>query len=210
MRPPVSLVHSHFTFTSCEIHHCGWQFMMSCLIRCQDHIISSTDFIWNDSSHYSAVYDVNEVNVRILCSHFQWQSMTHPCFMVTQCHYQSSRQFSVVDNSLLDSGWQNPLHSVVDDRLDGELVPRVTREEPEDRVTSSANLRKRNQLWLGASCKITRKSERFSSTLPNEVKIENIVLQSVIKFFSPLPEEQVLVSSVWRDLASLLVQPGQW
>ena len=183
--------------------------MMSRLIRCQDHFISSTDFIWNDSSHYSAVSDVNEVNDRILCSHFQWQSMTHPCFMVTQCHYQCSRQFSV-DDKLPDSRWQNPLHCVVDDRLDGELVPRVTREEPEDGVTSSTNLRGKNQFWSGASCKITRKSERFSSTLPNELKIENIVLHSNIKFFSPLPKEQVLVSSVWKDLASLLVQPGQW
>ena len=154
--------------------------MMSCLIRCQYHIISSTDFIWNDSSHYcnSAVYDVNEVNDRILCSHFQWQSMTNPCFMVTQCHYQSSRQFSVVDNSLLDSRWQNPLHSVVDDRLDGELVPRVTREEPEDGVTSSANLRKRNQLWLGVTCKIKRRSERFSSSLSYELKTASYFIQT--------------------------------
>ena len=162
-------------------------------------------------------YDGNVVTDRISCSHFQcsrwpipalwWHNAT---FSVVGSTVQSMIDSQTVDDRHPDSRWQNPLHCVVDDRLDGELVPRVTREEPEDGVTSSANLRKRNQLWLGASCKITRKSERFSSTLPNEVKIENIVLQSDIKFFSPLPEEQVLVSSVWRDLASLLVQPGQW
>ena len=202
MRPPVSLVHSHFRFTSCEIHHCGWQFMMSRLIRCQDHIISSRDFIWNNSAHYSVVvYDGNVVTDRISCSHFQcsrwpipalwWHNAT---FSVVGSTVQSMTDSQTVDDRHPDSRWQNPLHSVVDDRLDGELVPRVTREEPEDGVTTSANLRKGKQFWLGASCKITRKSERFSSTLPNEVKIENIVLQSDIKFFSPLPEEQVLVS----------------
>ena len=86
--------------------------MMSRLIRCQDHFISSTDFIWNDSSHYSAVSDVNEVNDRILCSHFQWQSMTHPCFMVTQRHFQCSRQYSAVDDRLPDSWWQTPRQSM--------------------------------------------------------------------------------------------------
>ena len=161
MRPPVWLVHSHFTFTSCEIHHCGWQFMTSRLIRCQDHIISSRDFIWNNSAHYSVVvYDGNVVTDRISCSHFQcsrwpipalwWHNAT---FSVVGSTVQSMIDSQTVDDRHPDSRWQNPLHCVVDDRLDGELVPRVTGEEPEDGVTSSANLRKRNQLWLGANHK---------------------------------------------------------
>jgi len=133
--------------------------MMSRLIRCQDHIISSRDFIWNNSAHYSVVvYDGNVVTDRISCSHFQcsrwpipalwWHNAT---FSVVGSTVQSMIDSQTVDDRHPDSRWQNPLHCVVDDRLDGELVPRVTREEPEDGVTSSANLCQKSKSWFPRS-----------------------------------------------------------